>query len=170
MYVKNSKTLFKNVFFLYIKPLYKKFQWLKFVFLQIGEALSSKLASLSLSSVMKSTPPALQTPSPPAKTSDPLVLKSQPGFRIEVMRVEDSERVLEFLMKNFFVDEPMNASLRLLEKPGDRCIPLEDFALADIHQGLSVMAVDDDGKILGVLLGAAVYRHESEQVKKPKND
>lgn len=120
---------------------------------------------------MMSTPPALLTPSPPVLISDPLDNKAQreTGFRIEVMRVEDSDRVVDFLRRNFFVDEPMNASLRLLEKPGDRCLPLEEFAAADIHQGLSVMAVDDDGKILGVLLGAAVHRHESEQVKKTNN-
>lgn len=116
---------------------------------------------------MMSTPPALLTPSPPVLISDSLDHKTQPGFRIEVVRVEDSDRVIDFLRNSFFVDEPMNSSLRLLEKPGDRCVPLEEFAAADIHQGLSVMAVDDDGKILGVLLGAAVHRHESEQVNYP---
>jgi len=131
----------------------------------IGEALSSKLTSLSLSSVMMSTPPALLTPSPPVLISDPLDHKVQRerGFRVAVVRVEDSDRVIDFLRRSFFVDEPLNAALRLLETSGDRCIPLEEFAAADIHQGLSVMAVNDDGKILGVLLGAAVQRHEAEQ-------
>lgn len=63
----------------------------------------------------------------------------------------------------FFVDEPLNQAINLLETPESRCCELENYAAGTLHDGVSVAAVDNDGQFVGVVINGIAKREVSKQ-------
>lgn len=59
------------------------------------------------------------------------------GYDIVRISVQDSERVLDFLKKFFFRDEPLNICVGLLDEPGSTCAELESYCMNTIPEGSS---------------------------------
>lgn len=108
-----------------------------------------------------STPPALISPSKKSKQSYPMLPPKQyDGFCLKTIREDDKDDVLAFLNKFFFLDEPLNVSLKMLDGPNDRCLELEHFCLKSLYQHVSVMAVNDKSEIIGLMLGEVVHKDQ----------
>ncbi|XP_014362334.2 arylalkylamine N-acetyltransferase 1 [Papilio machaon] len=71
-------------------------------------------------------------------------------FTVKPLLMEDREEVLKLLKRTFFVDEPLNKKIQLC--PTGECAELEEFCMSPLHEGLSFKAVDNKGKIVGVLI------------------
>lgn len=87
--------------------------------------------------------------------------------RYEVVRAkpEHFDDVMTFLRHNFFLDEPLNVCIQLVTdtRPG-ACPELEEFAMGALQQGLSLMAVSPEGRVLGVVLNAISQHEDIEQM------
>lgn len=81
-------------------------------------------------------------------------------YHIEVISKDDKLRVLKFLRRFFFRDEPLNQSIQLIPEGEDStCMELEDYCShASLENGLSLMAVSASGAIVGVQLNGKVPR------------
>lgn len=84
----------------------------------------------------------------------------------EVVRLvqKDKPKVLEFLRKFFYHDEPLNTAIGL--RAGFICPTLEEFSLSTFDEGISVGAVAADGTLVGVCINACLTREEDEQARK----
>uniref|UniRef100_A0A1B6EAE7 aralkylamine N-acetyltransferase n=1 Tax=Clastoptera arizonana TaxID=38151 RepID=A0A1B6EAE7_9HEMI len=74
----------------------------------------------------------------------------------------DADRVVDFLRRFFFRDEPLNVAIDLIEDANSRCVELEEYCLTSVDEGVSIMAVSETGKILGVCLNGILSREEQE--------
>lgn len=101
------------------------------------------------------------TPSTPLTPDTPLLPPPEP-FSIKTITKNDTEKVLEFLKRFFFRDEPLNVDVKLLE--GEQTCPdLEEFSLKAIKDNVSYMAITDSGKIIGVCLNGLIERNAPEE-------
>lgn len=82
-------------------------------------------------------------------------------FEIVRLVQKDKPKVLEFLRKFFYHDEPLNTAVGL--RPDVRCPTLEEFSLSTFDEGLSVGAVAGDGTLVGVCINACLTREEDEE-------
>lgn len=108
----------------------------------------------------QSTESMYSTPSTPTTPQTP-----EP-FEIKLVNSNDMENVLEFLRRFFFRDEPLNVNIELLTSEDATCLELEEYSVKCIKDNLSLMAVSESGKIVGVCLNGAQLRdqpHEDEE-------
>lgn len=75
-------------------------------------------------------------------------------YHIQVVTKDDKLRILKFLRRFFFRDEPLNQSIELIpEGEGSTCLELEEYcSMSALENNLSLMAVSTSGTIIGVLL------------------
>lgn len=75
-------------------------------------------------------------------------------YHIEIITRDDKHRVLKFLRRFFFRDEPLNQNIALIPEGEDStCLELEDYcSKSSLENNLSLMAVSSTGAIIGVLL------------------
>lgn len=78
------------------------------------------------------------------------------GYRIQAVTKDDRERVLNFLRKFFFKDEPLNLYIKLIPDEKSTCVELEEYSLLAMNEDLSFMAVSDNGSIIGVVLNGSM--------------
>lgn len=83
---------------------------------------------------------------------------SSMDYHIEIINKDDKMRVMKFLRRFFFRDEPLNQNLQLIPEGEDStCTELEDYCShASLENNLSLMAVSASGTIVGVLLNGKV--------------
>ncbi|XP_071440882.1 arylalkylamine N-acetyltransferase 1-like isoform X2 [Hetaerina americana] len=87
---------------------------------------------------------------------------AEPSYEIVPVQPEDHDKVMAFLRRTFFVDEPLNIAIGLLEGqptcPEDgrpSCRALEAHCREALSHNLSLMAVDTEkGNVVGVTLNA----------------
>ncbi|XP_059062791.1 uncharacterized protein LOC131855533 [Achroia grisella] len=91
---------------------------------------------------------------------------TQPTFTIRRITLEDTDAAVQFLRNFFFLDEPMNRAVNLLETPESRCIELEEYSSSSIVQELSVAAVDEKGEFIGIIINGLVRREEVDYTDK----
>jgi len=85
------------------------------------------------------------------------------SYSIAPITTKDEEKVVMFLRKFFFRDEPLNVAIGLLDDcPDATCQELEDYCNRSIPDGLSVMAISSTGRVLGVCLNGAMNRADEE--------
>ncbi|KAL4715760.1 hypothetical protein ACJJTC_006339 [Scirpophaga incertulas] len=92
-----------------------------------------------------------------------------PGYTIRKLTVDDKQKAIDFLSRFFFRDEPMNSAVNLLETPESRCYELEEYSASSIDQGLSVVAVDDNGNFVGLVINGLVKREEADYTDKSED-
>lgn len=95
-------------------------------------------------------------------------------YHIEIINKDDKLRVLKFLRRFFFRDEPLNQSIQLIPEGEDStCTELEDYCShSSFENNLSLMAVSTSGAIIGVLLNgkmAPLSNEEPEYIRLCKN-
>ncbi|XP_020293505.1 dopamine N-acetyltransferase-like isoform X2 [Pseudomyrmex gracilis] len=96
-------------------------------------------------------------------------------YHIEIITKNDKLRVLKFLRRFFFRDEPLNQSIQLIPEGEDStCVELEDYcSYASFENNLSLMAVSANGGIIGVLLNGKMDppldEEEPEYIRLCKN-
>ncbi|XP_024937375.1 dopamine N-acetyltransferase isoform X2 [Cephus cinctus] len=74
-------------------------------------------------------------------------------YHIQMITKEDIPRVLKFLRRFFFRDEPLNHSIQLIPEGEDStCVELEEYCMISVEDNLSYMAVTTNGSIIGVQL------------------
>lgn len=74
-------------------------------------------------------------------------------YHIQLICKEDKPKVLKFLRRFFFRDEPLNHSIELIPEGEDStCVELEEYSLSALMDNLSLMAVSSSGAIIGVQL------------------
>lgn len=87
------------------------------------------------------------------KLADTVPTAGGMDYHLRVIRDEDKEKVVKFLRRFFFRDEPLNQAIKLIPEGEDStCIELEEYSLSSIDDHLSLMAVSSTGAIIGVLL------------------
>lgn len=82
------------------------------------------------------------------------------SIQLKYITKYDTERVIIFLRKFFFQDEPLNVNVKLLESQ-TTCIELEDYSLQSIKDGVSVMAINETDDIVGVCLNGISGRDDA---------
>jgi len=96
----------------------------------------------------------------------------QPAIEYSIVPISnrDGDRVIQFLRKFFFRDEPLNVCVGLLDGPEDTCGELEQYCTDSIPDGVSLMAVSPNGNILGVCINGVLRREEHGCDKDSKNE
>lgn len=82
-------------------------------------------------------------------------------FEVVRLSLKDKPKIVEFLRRFFYHDEPLNTAIGL--KAGVVCPALEDFSMSTLDEGLSVGAVAPDGSLVGVCINGSLTRAEDEQ-------
>lgn len=74
-------------------------------------------------------------------------------YQIQSVTKDDKLRVLNFLKKFFFRDEPLNQSIGLLADREDfTCRDLENYSLTSLEDDFNLMAVLPNGTLIGAVL------------------
>lgn len=81
------------------------------------------------------------------------------NYTIVRLTSADKERVIEFLAKTFFKDEPLNIAVGI--SSANRCRELEDYCTMPLSQGVSLAAVNDQNQILGLTINSVIYKREA---------
>ncbi|KAK0087757.1 hypothetical protein PV325_000135 [Microctonus aethiopoides] len=82
-------------------------------------------------------------------------------YHIIPIGIKDQQKIIAFLRRFFFRDEPLNHSIQLIpEGENSTCIPLEEYSTSSIDENLSFMAVSSTGTIVGVLLNGKTQAAE----------
>lgn len=81
----------------------------------------------------------------------------------------DKERVVDFLVKTFFKDEPLNIAVGLLQE-GQRCHELEDYCTMPLSQGVSLAAVNEANEIVGVCINNINYKRGASSGPEEEED
>ncbi|XP_019698696.2 dopamine N-acetyltransferase isoform X1 [Harpegnathos saltator] len=86
-------------------------------------------------------------------------------YHVEIISKNDKLRVLKFLRRFFFRDEPLNQSVQLIPEGEDStCAELEDYCSnASFDNNFSLMAVSASGAIVGVILNGKMDPPSSEE-------
>lgn len=80
-------------------------------------------------------------------------------YHIIPIGIKDQQKIIAFLRRFFFRDEPLNHSIQLIpEGENSTCIPLEEYSTSSIDENLSFMAVSSTGTIVGVLLNGKIMK------------
>ncbi|GBP33906.1 Dopamine N-acetyltransferase [Eumeta japonica] len=110
-------------------------------------------------------PLAISDDALPAKLSElglrPRSMTERPSYSVRLITSDDKDKVLDFLKRFFFVDEPLNQAVNLLETPDSRCLELEEYATSTLDQNVSVAAVDDDDQFVGIIINGLVRREDA---------
>ena len=102
------------------------------------------------------------TPSTPQTPDTPFLPPPPEPYEIKIITKENEVQVLEFLRRFFFRDEPLNVNVKLLDGV-PTCPDLEEYSLKAIKDNVSVMAITNSGKIIGVSLNGIVRKHQKEE-------
>lgn len=75
-------------------------------------------------------------------------------YHVQIVTKDDKLRILKFLRRFFFRDEPLNHCIQLIPESEDStCLELEEYcSMSTLENNLSLMAVSTSGAIVGVLL------------------
>lgn len=75
-------------------------------------------------------------------------------YNIQIITKDDKLRILKFLRRFFFRDEPLNYAIQLIPESEDStCLELEEYcSMSSLENNLSLMAVSTSGAIVGVIL------------------
>ncbi|CAH2090490.1 unnamed protein product [Euphydryas editha] len=92
-----------------------------------------------------------------------------PSFTLRKLTPKDKEGAIDFLRRFFFLDEPLNQTINLLETPESRCYELEDYASSSLADGVSVAAVDENGDFVGIVINGLAKRDEVDYTDKSAN-
>ncbi|KAG7199256.1 hypothetical protein KM043_018122 [Ampulex compressa] len=86
-------------------------------------------------------------------------------YHIQIITKEDKLRVLKFLRRFFFRDEPLNQSIELIPEGEDStCVELEEYcSMSSIENNLSLMAISNTGAIVGVILNGQMDPPSDEE-------
>ncbi|KAL0106029.1 hypothetical protein PUN28_016032 [Cardiocondyla obscurior] len=86
-------------------------------------------------------------------------------YHIEVIKKDDKMKVLKFLRRFFFRDEPLNQSIQLIPEGEDStCIELEEYCSnSSLDNNLSLMAVSSSGAVIGVVLNGKMDPPSNEE-------
>ncbi|XP_075232597.1 arylalkylamine N-acetyltransferase 1-like isoform X1 [Lycorma delicatula] len=79
-------------------------------------------------------------------------------YTISKISNRDADRVIDFLRRFFFKDEPLNVAVGLLDDPNSNCLELEQYCINSIPDGASLMAQNNAGDIVGVCLNGIDVR------------
>lgn len=99
--------------------------------------------------------------------STPLTPTSPVDFEVRIATDADKNRMVEFLRKFFFRDEPLNKYLRLITKEKPTNKDLERFACSDM--GDPSIIAELDGKLIGVCLNGILTKESKEDDFVPKD-
>ncbi|XP_046824196.1 arylalkylamine N-acetyltransferase 1-like isoform X1 [Vespa crabro] len=93
------------------------------------------------------------------------VINAAMDYHIEIITRDDKHRVLKFLRRFFFRDEPLNQNIALIpEGENSTCLELEDYcSKSSLENNLSLMAVSSTGAIIGVLLNGKLEPCEEDE-------
>ncbi|KAK2580478.1 hypothetical protein KPH14_006218 [Odynerus spinipes] len=93
------------------------------------------------------------------------VMNANMDYHIEVITRDDKHRVLKFLRRFFFRDEPLNHSIELIpEGENSTCLELEDYcSKSSLENNLSLMAVSSSGAIVGILLNGKLESCDEDE-------
>lgn len=80
-------------------------------------------------------------------------------FSIKPITPESKLKVLGFMKKNFFKDEPLNNSVKLIDAKDTTCIELEEYSMSSLDENLSLMAVSSSGMIVGVIINGKTIKN-----------
>ncbi|XP_011296840.1 dopamine N-acetyltransferase isoform X2 [Fopius arisanus] len=84
-------------------------------------------------------------------------------YHVRTLTPEDKPKVLAFLRRFFFRDEPLNHTIGLIpEGENSTCLELEEYSMSSLDQNLSLMAVSSGGAIVGVQLNGITEPAEKE--------
>lgn len=85
-------------------------------------------------------------------------------YHLEVVTKDDKLRILKFLRRFFFRDEPLNHSIELISDSEDTCLELEEYcSMSSLENNLSLMAVSTSGALVGVLLNGKMDPPSTEE-------
>ncbi|XP_026817806.1 dopamine N-acetyltransferase-like isoform X2 [Rhopalosiphum maidis] len=85
------------------------------------------------------------------------------SFNVVPITDNDKETLKNFLRQYFFRDEPLSASLNLIEEE-ESVIQFENFCIDLLQFGVSFMAVSaETGDIIGAVLNSTVCREKAER-------
>ncbi|CAH2269176.1 jg1707 [Pararge aegeria aegeria] len=88
------------------------------------------------------------------------------AYTLQKLTPKDKESVIDFLRRFFFLDEPLNQTINLLETPESRCFELEEYASSSLADDASIAAVDENGDYVGIVLNGVVRREEVDYTDK----
>lgn len=80
-------------------------------------------------------------------------------YHIQMITKDDKLRILKFLRRFFFRDEPLNHSIELIPESEDStCLELEEYcSMSSFENNLSLMAISTNGAIIGVILNGKTF-------------
>ncbi|KAG9430497.1 dopamine N-acetyltransferase-like isoform X1 [Apis mellifera carnica] len=86
-------------------------------------------------------------------------------YHIQMITKDDKLRILKFLRRFFFRDEPLNHSIELIPESEDStCLELEEYcSMSSFENNLSLMAVSTNGAIIGVILNGKMDPPNDEE-------
>ncbi|PBC29526.1 arylalkylamine N-acetyltransferase 1 isoform X1 [Apis cerana] len=86
-------------------------------------------------------------------------------YHIQIITKDDKLRILKFLRRFFFRDEPLNHSIELIPESEDStCLELEEYcSMSSLENNLSLMAVSTNGAIIGVILNGKMDPPKDEE-------
>ncbi|XP_054015128.1 arylalkylamine N-acetyltransferase 1-like isoform X2 [Hylaeus anthracinus] len=86
-------------------------------------------------------------------------------YHIQTITKDDKLRILKFLRRFFFRDEPLNHSIQLIPEGEDStCLELEEYcSMSAVENNLSLMAVSTSGAIVGVMLNGKAEPPSKEE-------
>ncbi|GLV35327.1 speck [Carabus blaptoides fortunei] len=127
--------------------------------IQLGPSLTEKFEHLTLSRYDVS--PDMSAASTPSSTPSTPVTEGY--YDIRPIKTDDTDKVIQFLRKFFFRDEPLNIEQNLLETDEDTCPELEGYSIKSMHEGISLMAVAPAGDIVGICLNGVMDRQDPDE-------
>ncbi|KAF5282074.1 hypothetical protein FQA39_LY00599 [Lamprigera yunnana] len=84
-------------------------------------------------------------------------------YKIKVMEENEVEAVLDHLRKYFFIDEPLNKSINLIDSEDSNCPGLENYCKKCMVNGISYIAVTNAGEVVSVCLSNIENLEEEEE-------
>lgn len=112
-------------------------------------------SQLSVDSGMASAPSTPMTPTSPI------------DFNVRIATKDDRTRMVEFLRKFFFRDEPLNKYLDMITPENPINEDLERFACADLDD--PTIVAEMDGKLIGVCLNGIMEKEKKEEEFVPRD-
>lgn len=86
-------------------------------------------------------------------------------MRIERVTEDRFGEVIQHLKMAFFADEPLNKAVGLC-MPGEGHVELERHSLSTLADNLSVMALSEDNRVVGVAINGVLKRGDIEKAQK----
>ncbi|XP_046981726.1 arylalkylamine N-acetyltransferase 1-like [Schistocerca americana] len=91
--------------------------------------------------------------SPPTTPMSATAPATPMSYEIRPLTQQDGPRMISFLRRLFFRDEPLNVAVQLVQPGEETCRELEEYCLSSLPDDLSLMAVDAaSGEMLAVCI------------------